>query len=79
MQFDVRKRQIKTWKRVDEDTQDRQLRMQRVDEQILVDNGRVSTSSLMVMIAGTNMTLLDYYEDIRPPEPKETEISGIIA
>jgi len=74
IKFDVKKGQIKTWKRVDEDTQDQQLRMERVDEQILVDDGRVSLDSLMAIIEGTNTTLLDYYESIRPPEPKETDI-----
>jgi hypothetical protein len=41
---------------------------ERVDEQILVDNGRVSTSSLDVGIEGTNITLREYYEGIRPPD-----------
>lgn len=35
---------------------------------MLVDNGQVSTSSLDVEIEGMNMTLREYYEDIRPPD-----------
>ena len=50
---------------MDEDTEDR---LKRKDEQILVDNRVVSTSSLDIQIEGTNMTLKDYYEGIRPPD-----------
>ena len=58
---------------MDEDTQDRQLRMQRVDEQILVSNGRVSLNALEAVIEGTNTTLLEYYEALRPADVIEAE------
>jgi hypothetical protein len=43
-------------------------RIERLEEQILVDKGIVSTVSLDVQIEGTNMTLMEYYEDLRPPD-----------
>jgi hypothetical protein len=53
---------------VDEDTHDPAIRRQRTNEQVLVDHGQVSTSALDVEIEGTNITLKQYYEDIRPPD-----------
>lgn len=53
---------------MDEDTRDPVIRRERTNEQILVDHGQVSTNSLDVQIEGTNMTLKEYYEDIRPPD-----------
>jgi hypothetical protein len=56
---------------VDEDTEDPVDRMERTNEQLLVDQGQVSTTSLDVEIEGMNMTLKEYYEDIRPPDLEE--------
>jgi hypothetical protein len=42
--------------------------MRKTDEQVLVDNGLVSNSALDVIIEGSNQTLLEYYESIRPVE-----------
>jgi hypothetical protein len=54
---------------VDEDIKTDPLgRIERLEEQILVDKGIVSTVSLDVQIEGTNMTLKEYYEDLRPPD-----------
>ena len=55
---------IKTWKRVDEE--DAIERALRVDEQILVDNRQISISALDVEIVGTNITLKEYYDAMRP-------------
>ena len=43
-------------------------RIERLEEQILVDKRVVSYSSLDVQIEGMNMTLKEYYEDLRPPD-----------
>jgi hypothetical protein len=51
---------------VDDDTQDPMKQLTRLDEQILVDGGTVSKSSLDVEIEGLNITLAEYYENIRP-------------
>jgi hypothetical protein len=56
---------------VDEETQDPVIRMARTNEQLLVDQGQVSTTSLDVEIGGMNMTLKEYYENIRPPDLAE--------
>jgi hypothetical protein len=56
---------------VDEDLEEPALRIERVNEQTLVDDRQVSTSALDVQIEGTNMTLKDYYEEIRPPDLPE--------
>lgn len=56
---------------MDEDTEDPVDRMERTNEQLLVDQGQVSTTSLDVEIEGMNMTLKEYYEDIRPPDLEE--------
>jgi hypothetical protein len=40
----------------------------RIDEQVLVDNYVASYSSLEVGIEGMNITLMEYYESIRPPD-----------
>jgi hypothetical protein len=56
---------------VDEETQDPVIRMERTNKQLLVDQGQVSTTSLDVQIEGTNMTLKEYYENIRPPDLAE--------
>jgi hypothetical protein len=53
---------------VDEDIEHPMARMERINEQTLVDNGQVSTSALDVEIEGMNKTLKEYYEDIRPPD-----------
>jgi len=56
---------------VDEDSQDPVISMERTNEQLLVDQGQVSTTSLDVEIEGMNMTLKEYYENIRPPDLTE--------
>lgn len=53
---------------MDVDTQDPTKRLSRLDEQILVDGRTVSKSSLDVEIEGLNITLAEYYENIRPPD-----------
>jgi len=59
---------IDTWKRVDEDTYDPEIRSQRTNQQTLVDFRQVSTTALDVEIEGWNITLKEYYEGIRPPD-----------
>ena len=56
---------------MDEETQDPAIRMERTNKQLLVDQGQVSTTSLDVQIEGMNMTLKEYYENIRPPDLAE--------
>lgn len=53
---------------MNEDSQDPATRWTALDLQTLVDNGKVSRSSLDVPIEGMNITLNDYYEGIRPPD-----------
>lgn len=53
---------------MDEETWDSEIRNTKVDWQTLVENGIVSTLSLDVPIEGTNTTLRDYYESIKPPD-----------
>lgn len=53
---------------MDEETQDPEIRMERTNEQLLVDQCQISTTSLDVEIEGMNMTLKEYYEGIRPPD-----------
>lgn len=51
-------------------------RLARVDEQDLVDDGIVSTTSLDVEIEGMNITLKEYFEAQRPPDlPDLTDLA----
>ena len=53
---------------MDEQSRDPNVRSVKVDWQTLVYEGKVSTGSLDVPIEGTNITLKEYYESIRPPD-----------
>ena len=51
-------------------------RLARVEQQVLVDEGKVSTTSLDVEIEGMNMTLAEYFEAQRPPDlPDLTDLA----
>jgi hypothetical protein len=64
-------KRIDTWKRVDEESHDPEVRSRRLHHQILVWQGVVSKTALDVEIEGMNMTLNEYYESIRPADITE--------